>query len=250
MAGELGLALFDATKSAIFGTRNIDKTMNGDIIRAGVAAGQARNAVAAVSQFDSAIGHGAESWIKAIDTTAKSKSALGYVAKGVNFASNHVNKLLYLNGAVKTLTADDKVSEGINQTCAIGTMRLFEETSRALMTSAGRKALSKRAFAQKGIVSKALDMMSRLDKYTQTAGASSPLAKFGIPIAKGIAFVGLSIAGYSIGNKIGKAINSVRNDGKTNEKTQVSPRPMNMADLTGVKPLSEKEMKAVMSYRA
>ena len=67
-------ALYDATKATVFSKRNIDKTANGDIGRAAVAAGQIRNAVGAVAKLDNKVGKAASKLTIAFDKSANSVS--------------------------------------------------------------------------------------------------------------------------------------------------------------------------------
>ena len=199
--------LFLATRSAIFSGRNVDKTAKGDFVRGAVAAGQARNAIGAVATSNGVIGKAASAGVKSFDSLAKAHTALGYTAKAVNIASKYINPLLCLSGGVKVLKADDKKSEAIKQTLALGTMFSFEKTAKAFMTPSGRTFLSKFGISsQKGLFKHVMRAFEALDKLAGT----NRWTKILIPMAKGLTYVGLSMTGYSLGSKISDKINEYR----------------------------------------
>lgn len=271
MTVALATSLYDATKAVVFSTRNADKTVHGDLVRAGVAAGQAKKACVAVSSFENALGRGAKACVDTLDAASKSSSVGGYIAKGVNFASKYVNPLLCVSGAVKVMAADDKPSEAIKQTCALGTMFAFEGISRSFLTDTGRTKFCKTALAKTAPMKSVLKAMRRLDAFCKVAGKSSKWVRFGIPIAKGIGFVCVSITGYSIGANLGDTINKNRKAQKSinynpyNQQGFVSQPQVaktkngatvnfgapasasKMVALTGVKPISQSEINTYLS---
>ena len=245
MAADLGLALFNVARSSVFSTRNVDKSAHGDFVRAGVAAGQAKNALVGLKDLDGTIGEYAKKAVNAIETTAKNKEVVGlgaktlhYTAGVVDFASKWVNPLLCVSGGVKVAMADDKKSETIKQTSALGTMFLFEATGKRFFMEPVRKQFAKTALGKKSWVSKLLKQMDRLDNFHKTAGKSSNWVKYGIPILKGLAYVGMSITGYSVGAVAGNKINEWR-------KEDELPPAYRMAKLTGAKPVTQGEIDSI-----
>ena len=199
-------AVFDITKNLIFSKRRINKGANGDFGSFAVAAGQIRNGVGAVAEIDNAVGKGAKYITNVFDATAKSSSALGYVAKGVNIVSKAVNPTIAAVSGIRVLCADDKTSMAINQAYALAGMFTFENASKLFLHPEGRAKLLKYGFGDKGLVKHLMKAMAYVDKIASNPGSSKWL-RIGIPVAKGLGFVGMSILGYSLGSKIGNNIN-------------------------------------------
>ncbi len=199
-------AVFDITKNLIFSKRRINKGANGDFGSFAVAAGQIRNGVGAVAEIDNAVGKGAKYVTNVFDATAKTNSALGYVAKGINVVSKAVNPTIAAVSGIRVLCADDKTAMAISQAYALAGMFLFENTSKLFLHPEGRAKLLKYGFGDKGIVKHLMNAMAHIDKIAGKTGASK-WAKIGIPVVKGIGFVGMSILGYQLGSKIGDNIN-------------------------------------------
>ena len=141
---------------------------------------------------------------------AKSGSALGYAAKGVNWASKHINPLICVSGAVKVAMADDKKSEAINQSSALTGMFAVEKATKLLQTTQGRAKLAKMGIGQNKFIQKLMKAMNYIDKVAQNS--HSKWGRIGIPCLKGIGFVCMSIAGYSMGSYLGEKINEMRKD--------------------------------------
>ena len=209
MSVGLGSAIFDATRSTIFSTRNVDKTAHGDFVRAAVAVGQAKNAISAIANLDNMAGAITGAGIKKLGAVAESSKAVGYIAKGINWASNMVNPLISLSGIVKVGLADDKESEAIKQTLSLGTMFSVEKIAKLFMTPEGRAKLSKFNFANKGFIKKIMNVMQNIDNYS-AAVSKSKWGKIGIPLLKGCTYVCLSVAAYTLGSKISDKINEAR----------------------------------------
>ena len=87
-------------------------------------------------------------------------------------------------------------------------------------------------------VNSLLTALKKLDKFSKVAGKTSNWAKFGIPILKGITYVGMSITGYSLGAGAGNIVNDWRKE---------DSKRYQMASLTGVKPVSQAEINAIMN---
>jgi len=205
--------LYDLTKAGVFGYRNVDKTLSGDIVRGAVAAGQLNNAAIALSNSDGVFGNSAKIFTNGLNTAAKCNTVLGYTAKAVDWTSKHINPLICISGAVRVAQADDKKSEAIKQTSAISCMFGLEKTAKLFLTDEGQKKLISSNLSKNKYVSKLLNFSQNLDKTAKAAGASK-IAKFGIPIAKACAFIACSITGYKIGAALGDHINDELKAGK------------------------------------
>ena len=81
----------------------------------------------------------------------------------------------------------------------------FEKTAKSILTVPGRKDLLKTTLAKKPYIRKMLRFSRKLDALANHS--NSKWAKFGIPIAKSLAFISMSITGYSMGASLGEAIN-------------------------------------------
>lgn len=209
MAGDISIALYDLTKNAIFSKRRLDKAVNGDVGSYAVATGQIRNGAQAVAQIDNAIGRAASTATKAFDATAKSAGAMGYAAKGINWASRHVNPLICVTSGIRVLRADDKTSMAINQAYALAGMFSCEKLAKLALTPKGHEQLVKLGLADKKMIKPILNFINKIDKIACAPGASK-WARIGIPAAKAACFVLASICGYQIGSNIGDKINEAR----------------------------------------
>ena len=234
---EVGLALYNTAKSGVFSVRNTDKAAHGAAVRAGVAAGQVYNGVDAAATFSKT----AKGWKNSIDAAAKTSSALGYLAKASMFASNVINPLICVDGIVKVAKAkeEDKQAEAIKQGCSLGMMFGFEKTAKTFMTGQGRTWFAKTSLGQTQKGKTLLKFMRKLDAFSIAAGKTSKWAKFGIPIAKGLAFVAMSMAGYALGSKISDNINDyMKNSSSNHPFTQNTVSKMVAAQPAGGSNLS------------
>ena len=216
MAVEAALALYLAAKSLIFATRRADKTLNGDVGSALIAGAQLKNGLGAIASFDNKIGKAAGSCVNAIENTAKSKSLLGYAAKGLNVA---VNPAIVGLGVFKVVNSDDKKTEAIKQGLSIGTMFTAEGIAKKFLTPEGRAILQEKGILNKNWFFKA---MEGIDRYASKVGVSK-WAKIGIPLAKAATFVCASVAGFSIGSKIASEINKARGAYLTENPYNINP---------------------------
>jgi len=267
----LGNVLYDVTKSSVFGARNMDKTANGDIVRAGVCAGQAKNALASIADdYKEAervikaygdrfkdwekirtikpenlseikiplkngkgflkpetikkyaramaqakkcqanpISHAGNDISKVFQSVGQSDSAFKYVVRGANWAAKVINPLICVSGGVKVVMADDKTSEGIKQTAALSSMFAGEALARSILTEKGRRIFEKKALGQNTVAKKLVHWGRVLDNYKMRK-CHLKGAKVIVPVAKALAFIGTSIASYSIGSMIGDTINEAR----------------------------------------
>ena len=151
--------------------RNVDKTQNGEIGRAPVAAAQSINVMNEVAKYNKAIAKGAEATASIVNKWADKNKAVNYAVKGVNWATKNVNHLICVSGGLKVAMADDKTTAAINEVAALSTM-----------------------FAGEGIEKKILPKI--VEKL--------PLNKKMSAIVKGLLFVAASMSSYSLGEVLGK----------------------------------------------
>lgn len=180
MAGNCAV---DLIKSTGFGARNTGKAGNGDVVRAGVAAGQLTNAVRAGKSSSNTLISATSSKIANVcENLTKNNQAFAKISKVVDFASKNVNPLIVVSSGVKVATAKDKVSEAINQTGTLTGMFLCEGW-----------------------------MKKNLGKYI----AKLPINQKYKAVLEGLAFIagsiGASTLGYEAAKKISGGIKNVEN---------------------------------------
>lgn len=181
-----GYEVSNIVSSGIFCYRNIGKTENGEIGRAPVAVGQANNILNSVMELDNAVGKGAKTAVDALKGVAQGSRALGYLGKGINFASKNVNPLICVSGGIKVLTSDDPASAMIQEAAALKAMFTCEKLMKANMDNV------KNIGCVKGVATKFLNFCANTKGFGKL-----PM------ILKGVAFVGGSMLAYDVGHKFG-----------------------------------------------
>ena len=73
----------NAVSSLIFACRNVNKTENGEIGRAPVAAAQSINVLNQVSKYNKAIAQGTDAAVSVFENLAQKSKAVDYAVKGV-----------------------------------------------------------------------------------------------------------------------------------------------------------------------
>lgn len=193
--------------SLIFAFRNGEKTERGEIGRAPVMLGQAKNAMKSIMEFDNAIGTGAKTAVQALEVGAKSSKALNYALKGIDIASKNVNPLICVSGGIKVMMAEDKAKAAIEETASLAGM-----------------------FAAEGLFKKCFNVHNnpKITTFKCLDGVNNAvkgLGKWGVVI-KGVAFVATSITGYNAGQKFGKLITSnVKKESVAKESVASKPAP-------------------------
>ena len=157
--------------SAIFACRNVDKTQNGEVGRAPVAAVQTINVMNQAAKYNKAIAKGAELTTSVFNKWADKNRVVNYTVKGINWATKNVNPLICVSGGVKVLMSDDKVSSGIKEAAALSTM-----------------------FAGEAVAKKVLPEIIKKIPVGNKVGT----------LINGLLFVGASIGSYSVGEVLGK----------------------------------------------
>lgn len=187
--------------SLIFAHRNVGKTQNGEIGRAPVAVAQALNVVKEVSKYNKTVAQGTDAAVSIFTNMAKTSKAADYAVKGVSWATKHVNPMIAASGVLKVAMSDDKLSAGIKETSALGTM-----------------------FAGEKIANIALKALAQC-KNPKIAKLFNTNTKLGM-IVHGVLFVGASIASYALGEKLGdnlaKEVKTEFNYGKRDKIDQMA----------------------------
>lgn len=159
------------------------KSAKGDKARAIAVAGQGVNVFKNLANSGLESASFAKSVVQAIDKTAKLGSALGYLSKGVQVASNNVNPFLCGAAAYRVLAADDKQTAFKREGMSMAGMFTAEAAMKKIRGSQFMKTL--RASVEK---------------------SKSPHAKVALAIVEGVTFVAGSIAGFDAGAKISESL--------------------------------------------
>lgn len=157
----------NAVSSLIFACRNVDKTQNGEIGRAPVAAAQGINVLGEIARYNKAIAKGTDAAVSVFNNLAERSKPVDYALKGVKWATKNVNPLICVSGGLKVAMSDDKTSSAVKEVAALSTM-----------------------FAGEGIAKKVLPKLIKSN------------GKVGMA-ARGLLFVGASITSYSAGEYVG-----------------------------------------------
>ncbi len=190
--------MYSVAASSFFALRNVDKTKNkeGEIGRSAVAVGQTVGVLQEIAKLDGAVAKTARSALSVFSDLAKESSTFKYAGKVTQFAVNNVNPLICVSGVIKTALSDDKVQTGVTEACALGSMFVWEESTKAyykdIINSEKCKNLIKNASENK--LFKPLFSFIEKHKLQGKAGA----------LVKALTFVTASITGYTIGENYGK----------------------------------------------
>lgn len=179
--------------SGLFCARNIDKTADGHVGRAGVAVGQAKNIVSYVKTLDNSIGRGTKAAVDAFKAAAETNKIFDYAYKAVDIASKSVNPLICISSGIDVLTSDDKESALVTNAAALGSMFAVESLMKKHLGSA-LKDISQ----IKGVNKVTEKVMNFASKHKH--GGKLP------EIVQGVAFVVGSCAAYGCGEKFGSMV--------------------------------------------
>ena len=179
----------NAISSLIFACRNVNKTENGEIGRAPVAAAQCINVLNQISKYNKVIAKGTDAAVSVFDKMAKEHKSVDYAVKGVKWATKNVNPLICVSGGIKVLMSEDKTTAAIKETAALSAMFSGEAIAKNLLP----KLIKKLPVGNK-------------------VGA----------VIEGLLFVGASIASYSVGESIGKDLSDEVNINWAKEPVKIN----------------------------
>ena len=229
-AGIASLALFApvVASNAVFSARratrgvdNIEENPLFAIANFDIAAGQilkggrAAKALAIAADPASNIAtNGAAETIKA--TATSSNKFLKGVGKVVNFTADHINPIIIGAGALKVLGSDDKLDAAAREATALTCMFTAEAATKSFVGMPvlekvnGKTVANHVDGAYKNLLNRkqieALSEFFLVKKAVSECTLPQKFLKATPGIAKGLLFVGASIAGYEIGNKIATAV--------------------------------------------
>ncbi len=189
----------NVVSSTIFAVRNVDKFENGDIGRLPVAGAQAVNIFDKVLHYNARLAKGTDGAIQAFNALAEHNKFLDYTGKTIRWAAKNVNPLICASGGLKVLMADDKPKAAVVETTSLATMFAGEKLMKT--------ALLDGIMESKPVTS----AINGLKKAKLTKPWMDVIAKHNAggklsTIARGVMFVGASIASYAAGQKIGEDI--------------------------------------------
>lgn len=228
-AGIASLALFApvVASNAVFSARRAQRGVdaidenplfalaNFDIAAAQVLkGGRAAKALAlAMDPASDVATKGAAEVIKGTSTTGKFLKGVGKV---INFTADNINPVIVATGAIKVLGSDDKLDTAARESTSLLCMFGAEAGMKSFIgmpitKNVNGKTISvKRDGAYKNLFgTKQLEAMNDfflVKKSMAECTKSQKLLKAVPGIAKGLLFVGASIAGYQIGGKVADAI--------------------------------------------
>lgn len=175
----------NAVSALIFACRNVDKTQNGDIGRAPVAAAQGIKVLNAVTKYNKAFSTGSDAAISVFNELAQKNKVVDYAVKGVKWGVKNVNPMICASAGIKVAMSDDKTETAIKEVAALSTMFAGEGIAKKLLSNCTKNGIK---------IGKKLCGTKKAAKIGGRTGA----------IIKGLLFVGASIGSYSVGEYFGK----------------------------------------------
>ena len=152
--------------------------------------------------------------------TIKSTSTAGKILKGagkvVSFTADNINPIIIGAGAIKVLGSDDKLDAAARETTALTCMFGAEAAAKAFVGMPVLDKVNGKTVAthvdgsyKKLFTGKQLETLNELflvKKSMAECSFGQKLLKATPGVAKGLLFVGASIAGYKVGSKIADAV--------------------------------------------
>ena len=193
-------------RSAIFGIRNVDKVQNGDTGRSAAMSFQLYNAgkeaVDMASKLDNAVGKGAQTAVKAMETVSNSSKALKCASKVVDFGSKNVNFLLCGAAGYRIYKAENKEKAVKKEIWGMSTMFTAEHLMREFLNC--KKMMNFKA------------------------GIGNKYLRWGLSILEGVAFIVGSVTASNAGYKIGEKLYDYEQ--KTYKKLKLDKLKANLKD--------------------
>ena len=182
-------AITTVTKCGSFSLTNGQKVENGQTARVAPLAAQLANGVEAYGKTSFCGANLAKGISIGVGDLAKGKNALGYGAKGLQWAQSHVNPLIAGCVAIKVLTADDKEKAFCEDVPGLFGMFGAEKCYKALAKTEDAK-----------------NIFSTIEKYGNKMFKNSKGGRAGkilAAVTEGLGFVAVSIGGYAGAAKVG-----------------------------------------------
>ena len=212
MSGISAIALTCApvvASNAIFSARRLDRgldaigenplygTMNFDI-----AAGQTLKGTQAATTLASAtnkeLAQTFQGATEAIKKASEGSKFLNGAGKVLKFTADNINPIICVTSGVKVLGSEDKIDTAAREVIALPTMFAAEKLARkafGMPTFSKGKAVNQKAFFE--------NQIKTFDDFCQRNKLFDKISLKYVPgVTKGLLFVGSSIAGYKLGNKV------------------------------------------------
>ena len=224
MTGISAIALTCApvvASNAVFSARRLDRgfdaigenplygAMNMDI-----AAGQTLKGTQAATTLASAsnkeVAQTLQGATEAIKKASEGSKFLNGAGKVLKFTADHINPIICVTSGIKVLGSEDKVDTAAREVIALPSMFLAEKLARkaiGMPTFSKGKATHQKAFFE--------NQIRTFDDYCQRNKLFDKVSLKYLPgVAKGLFFVGASIAGYKLGNKVADCLLGEKKENK------------------------------------
>ncbi|MBO5737816.1 hypothetical protein J6R97_00570 [bacterium] len=214
-SGLASIALFTPViaSSAIFSARrasrgvdNMEENPLFAIANFDIAAGQVLKAGRAVKGMKLAVDSNFEGVSKYFNTAKSNSKLMNGLYKAIDFTSNNINPLIVGAGCLKVLGSDDKLDTAARESTSLACMFGAEKLAKKFigMPKFNNSVINPESQGQEGLYKK-LFSKEQL-KAVKDFSATKKYAKAAIGGAKGLLFVGASIAGYNMGSYIADAV--------------------------------------------
>lgn len=143
---------------------------------------------------------------EAIKEASKSSKFLKGAGKVLNFTADNINPIIVGTGALKVLGSDDKWDAAARESTALLCMFGAEATAKRVVGMPYTEKINGKSvsFKREGLYKKLFS--EKQMKAMQDYAATRKGLKMAVGGAKGLLFVGASIAGYKLGNKLADAV--------------------------------------------
>lgn len=181
--------------SSVFLLSNIKKVENGDKSRSTVVFAQGAKIAQAIAKYHNTTAKNASEAFNIFGKYAEKSKVLDTAGKGVNWATRNVNPLICASAVYKTATSDNKVETGISQLGALSGMFLGE----GLMKNFSGNYINEENAIKLAEKMKNTKGLGKLGEFLLKSGNCGKVAT----VAKGVAFVCVSMTSFSLGKKLG-----------------------------------------------
>lgn len=156
------------------------------------------------------VSSGAAGKIKATTNVSKTAKVLKGAQKVINFTADHINPVICVTSGAKVLGSEDKVETAADETIKLGTMFGSEAVAKVALGMPYTKKVNGKnvTFKREGVGEKIYNNVfsgkqkEALEQFAKT----KKFVKYLPSTAKGLLFVGASIGGYQLGEKISAQI--------------------------------------------
>ena len=199
--------------NAIFSARRLDRGIDAvaenpiyGAMNMDIAAGQTFKGTQAATTLASAsnkeIAQSLQGATEAIKKASEGSKFLNGAGKVIKFTAENINPLICVTSGIKVLGSDDKMDTAAREVIALPSMFIAEKLARkaiGMPTFSKGKATNQKAFFE--------NQIRTFDDYCQKNKLFNKISLKYLPGAsKGLFFVGASIAGYKLGNKLADSI--------------------------------------------